>query len=137
MQSRIRLLGLERLGGLRSMFQSCRSQGARGQGGHPPYFGRSVRPGICVKYFLSFPQKKTCHQRKLRQTKCLLYNFWMIKLTKTPILPNFQVPNVTTINFITQKLKSKHLVCFSFLWRQVFWGNERKYFTHIPGQIIF
>ena len=26
------------------------------------------RAGICVKYFLSFPQK-TCHQRKLRQTK--------------------------------------------------------------------
>ena len=32
------------------------------------------RAGICVKYFLLFPQK-TCHQRKLRQTKCLLFNF--------------------------------------------------------------
>jgi hypothetical protein len=33
--------------------------------------------------------KKTCHQeRKLRQTKCLLFNFWMIKLNKTPILHN-------------------------------------------------
>ena len=32
------------------------------------------RSGICVKYFHSFPQK-TCHQRKLRQTKCLLFNF--------------------------------------------------------------
>ena len=37
------------------------------------------------------------------------------------------------INFITQKLKSKHLVCLSFLWWQFFWGKERKYFTHIPG----
>ena len=30
-------------------------------------------------------------------------------------------------------MKSKHLVCLSFLWWQVFWGNERKHFTHIPG----
>ena len=31
-------------------------------------------------------------------------------------------------------MKSKHLVCLSFLWRQVFfWGNERNYFTHNPG----
>ena len=28
----------------------------------------SYRPGICVKCFLPFPQK-TCHQRKLRQTR--------------------------------------------------------------------
>ena len=31
-----------------------------------------LRPGISVKCFL----KRTCHQRKLRQTKCLLFNFW-------------------------------------------------------------
>ena len=37
------------------------------------------------------------------------------------------------INFIIQKLKSKRLFCLSFLWWQVFWGNERKYSTHIPG----
>ena len=55
-------------------------------------FRLDLRPGICVKYFLSFPQKK-CHQRKVRQTKCLLFNFWMIKLIKTPILSNCQVPN--------------------------------------------
>ena len=28
------------------------------------------------------------HCAVFRQTKCLLFNFWMIKLTKTPILPN-------------------------------------------------
>ena len=33
--------------------------------------------------------KKPWRQRKLRQTKCLLFNFWMVKLTKTPILPNW------------------------------------------------
>ena len=32
------------------------------------------RPGICVKYFSHF-LKKTCHQRKLRQTMCLFFNF--------------------------------------------------------------
>ena len=42
--------------------------------GHRPRCTVSCdRPGICVKYFLSFPQK---NQRKLRQTKCLLFNFW-------------------------------------------------------------
>ena len=40
----------------------------------------SFRLGIFVKYFLSFPQK-TYQQRKLRQTKCLLFKFLMIKLT--------------------------------------------------------
>ena len=38
-----------------------------------------------------------------------------------------------TVNSIIQKLKSKHLVCLSFLRWQSFWGNKRKYFTHIPG----
>ena len=88
-----------------------------------------MKQTLCVKYFLSFP-KKTCHQRKLRQTKCILFNFSMIKLTKTPILPNFHVPSVffcMTVNFMTQKLKSKHS------GDRFFWGNERKYFTHIPG----
>ena len=32
------------------------------------------RSGICAKYFLLFPQKSS-YQRKLRQTKCLIFNF--------------------------------------------------------------
>ena len=55
--------------------------------------------------------------QKLRQTKCLLFNFWTIKLTITPILLNCQVPNGffgITVNFSLQILKSKHLVCLSF-----------------------
>ena len=32
---------------------------------------------ICEKHFFSF-LKKTCHQRKLQQTNCLLFNFWVI-----------------------------------------------------------
>ena len=54
-----------------------RAVGARGGGRQlrpQTFFGRSVRPGICVKYFLPFPQK-TCHHRKLRKTKCILFNF--------------------------------------------------------------
>ena len=51
---------------------------------------------------------KTCQLRKLRQNECLLFNFCMIKLTKTPILPNLQVPNVLfciIVNFITPKIE--------------------------------
>ena len=43
---------------------------------------------ICVKYFLSFPQK---NQRKLNQTKCSLFNFRMIELTNSPIVPNYRI----------------------------------------------
>ena len=32
---------------------------------------------------------------------------------------------------VIEKLKMKRLACLSFLWWGVFWGNERKYFTHI------
>ena len=55
--------------------------------------------------------------QKPRQTKRLLFNFWMIRLIKTPILPNCQVPNGffgIIVHFSLQKLKSKHLVCLSF-----------------------
>ena len=51
---------------------------AVGAGGRPlrpqTFFGISARPGICVKYFLPFPQK-TCHHRKTRKTICILFNF--------------------------------------------------------------
>ena len=36
-------------------------------------------------------------------------------------------------NFITQKLKSKHLALLVFSSQRFIWGNERKYFPHIPG----
>ena len=55
--------------------------------------------------------------QKLRQTKCLFFIFWMIRLTKTPLLPNCQVPNGffgIIVNFSLQILKSIHLVCLSF-----------------------
>ena len=39
-----------------------------------------------------------------------------------------------TVNSIIQKLKIKHLVRLSFLWWEVFWEKEWKYFANIPGQ---
>ena len=33
-----------------------------------------------------------------------------------------------TVNFIIQKLKSKHLVCLNFLWWQVFLREQEKMF---------
>ena len=50
------------------------------------------RPGICGKYFFSFPQKKLWPE-KTEIAKCLLFNFWVIKLTKISILPNCLEPN--------------------------------------------
>ena len=38
-----------------------------------------------------------------------------------------------TVNFIIQKLKSKHLVFLSFLWCQVFLREWEQNILHIPG----
>ena len=92
-------------------------------------------PGICVKYFLSFSQK-ICHQRKIWQTKFLVFHFWVMKLTKTSISPNLQVTNgffVKTVNFITQKSKSKHFICLSFLCCQGFLRERDKIFYTYSG----
>ena len=40
--------------------------------GPEQFLACDIVPGIFVNYFLSFPQK---YQGKLRQTKCLLFNF--------------------------------------------------------------
>ena len=52
----------------------------------------------------------------------------------TNFFPNCQVPNVIfgiTVNFVIQKLNTWFVSVFS--GDSYFWGNERKYFTHIPG----
>ena len=38
-----------------------------------------IGPGICVKYFLSFPEKSLSPEKT--ETKCLLFNLSMIKFT--------------------------------------------------------
>ena len=58
----------------------------------------------------------------------------MLKLTKIPILSNCQVPNgIACITVIIKKIKSKHLVCLSFLWWQVFLKEH----IPIPGLTSF
>ena len=62
--------------------------------------------------------------------------FWMIKFTRTQILPNCRVPNdffCITVNFIIQKLKSKHLVCLSFLMWQIILMEREKIFYIYSG----
>ena len=95
------------------------------------------------------PSKKSVTRENCDKLSCLLFNFWMIKWTKTPILRNYQVPNgffwfnckfnhskiqqfvmlslkEKYIILIIQKLKSKHLICLIFLWRQVFLREREK-----------
>ena len=58
-------------------------------------------PGICVKYFLLFLQKMNCHQKKLRQSKCLLLNFWMIKFTVIPKKCHLELDNLAKLVFLS------------------------------------
>ena len=41
-----------------------------------------------------------------------------------------------TVNFIIQKLKSKHLLCLSFLWWQVFLREREKIFYTYSGPFV-
>ena len=65
----------------------------------------------------------------------------MIKLTKTPILPNCQVPNgfflVRLQIFSLKNSKVNALFVPVFSGDRFFWENKRKYFTHIPNQSNF
>ena len=71
------------------------------------------RPEICVKYFLSFP-KKTCHLRKLRQTMCLLLNFFNDKIysysEKMPFgtWQNGKIGVLSILSFQNQTLALSH-----------------------------
>ena len=52
---------------------------------------------VCGAHFLHWNQNPkfwvTWHISETETNKCLLFHFWMIRLIKTPILPNCQVPN--------------------------------------------
>ena len=76
---------------------------------NPMYTRYSI--GITNKRDLMDQKRNTIHIRAGNS------NFWMVKLTKTPILPNFQVPNgffCTTVNFIIQELKVFQIVQIFF-----------------------
>ena len=81
------------------------------------------RSGFCGLNFLSilsnflWPEKLT-HKKSWAIFQNL--NSWMIKLTKTPILPNCQVPNgyfCVTVNFIIQGLKFGKIAHLFFLYQ--------------------
>ena len=87
---------------------------------------------------VSLVPSKNCHQRKLRQTKCLLFNFWIIKFTVIPKKPfgTWQFGKMgVLVNFVIQKLNTSFVSVF--YGDRFFWWNERKYFTHISGHSLW
>jgi hypothetical protein len=82
--------------------------------------------------------RKTCNQRKLRQTKCLLLIFWVIKFTVTPKKDIWHLAILAKLvfwsisSFKNWKVNTYFVSVFS--GDRFFWGNERKYFPHILGQ---
>ena len=95
----------------------------------------SLWPGICVKYFLSIPQKNLSPE-KTETNWVLTFQFLSDEIysyTKIKPFGTWQFGKIgVLVNFITQKLKSKHLAISVFSGQRFFWGNERKYFPHIP-----
>ena len=82
-------------------------------------FDNPQRRGICVKYFLSFPQKTLSPEKT--ETKQVftfqLLNDKIVQNTNFAKLPSAKwLFFGIDINIIIQKLKSKHSVCLSFLW---------------------
>ena len=70
-------------------------------------------PGICVKYFLSFPQNNLSPE-KTETNEVFTFQFLSDKICQ---IAKCQMAFYgINVNFITPKSKSKHLVCLSFLW---------------------
>ena len=60
---------------------------------------RRFWPGICVKCFLSFPQKNLSLEKTETKTKCLLFNFLMMKFTVIPKKSNLALGNLAKLVF--------------------------------------
>ena len=95
-----------------------------------------LRPGIWGKYFLSFPQKNLS-QEKTETNKVFYFQFLNDKIysyiTKSH-LALWQFGKIgVLVHFVIQKLKSKHLVCLSFLWWQGFLREREKIFSTYSG----
>ena len=64
----------------------------------------------------------------------LTFQFLSDKIIKKSHFTTWQFGKIgVLVNFITQKLKSKHLAISVFSGQRFFWENERKYFPHISG----
>ena len=80
--------------------------------------------------------RKTSDQRKLRLLSVYfsILEWWNIQLYQKRYFPTWQFGKIVVlVNFITQKLKRKHLAISVFSGQRFFWGNERKYFPHNSG----
>ena len=82
-------------------------------------FQSNLRLKICGKYFLLFPQKNLGPE-KTDIARCLLFKLQVIKLIKTPILPNGQV-----VKFLHSKIEKQMLSNLSFHLAGFFY-RERK-----------
>ena len=84
-----------------------------------------LRLGICVKYFLLFPQKNLSPEKN-----CLLLNFWIIKFTVVAKKNHLTLGNLAKLVFWSISSFKNWKV---FSGDRFFWGNKRKYFTQITG----
>ena len=92
-----------------------------------------------VQNIFSRSLKKASHQKK---TECLLFNFQFLN-DKIDQNTNFAKLSSAKwlffgiiVNFAIQKLNSKHLVCLSFLWWEVFFEGTRENILHIFRAIV-
>ena len=87
-----------------------------------------------MENIFSHSLRKTCHQRKLRQTKCLLFNFWVIQFTVIYQKKTFGTLQFGNIDVLVKNWKvNTYLVCLSFLWWQVFLREREKIFSTYSG----
>ena len=112
-----------------------------------------LRRGFCGIFFSKFSQIFSDFLRfsllwKTDATKSWVifqkFNSWIIKLTKTPILPNCQVANVSfciNVTFIIQGLKfckiAHHFLWVSFSHERKHERLERIFFSQNPNLIKF
>ena len=71
-------------------------------------------PTIRLKYFLSFPQKNLSPE-KTDTNEVFTFQFLNDQIDQNTHFVKLQIGNWYYCKFIIKKLKSKHLVCLSFL----------------------
>ena len=66
-----------------------------------------------------------------------IFEWWCLQLYKKITFGSWQFGNIgVLVNFINQKLKSKHLVCLSFFWWQVFFEGTRENIFHLFRALV-
>ena len=78
--------------------------------------------------------QKTCHQRKLRQNKCLLFNFWLIEFAVIPKKAILQLAiwqNCYFGQFYHSQIEKKTLSLSQFSLATGFFERTRENILHI------